>query len=210
MHSTLEEMQDLPEDVEGLRALLLATMAERDMALSERDALQEHNDRLHHLLQKLRRMQFGARSERLPEEQLQLGLEAVEQAIAQGEAEAEKRDPELKRDRATMRHASHGAFLNHLPQIEVTLTPENTNCPCCQAAMIEIGADISKRLDCIPTQYRVIVTRRPKFACRACPGTVVQEPALPRLIEGGLLTEALVAQVAVARFADHQPLYRQA
>jgi transposase len=62
----------------------------------------------------------------------------------------------------------------------------------------------------IPVQYRVIVTKRPKFACRHCVGTVVQAPAPARLIEGGIPTEALVAQVAVARYADHQPLYRQA
>jgi transposase len=203
-------MQGLPDNIEGLRALLLTTMAERDAALSARDALQEQNDRLSHLLQKLRRMQFGAKSERLPEGQLQLGLEALEQAIAQGDAEAEKRDPELRRDRAAKRRASRGALPTHLPRIEVTLAPKDITCPCCRAAMTEIGADTSQRLDVIPAQLRVIVTRRPKFACRACPGTVVQEPAPPRLIEGGLPTEALVAQVAVARFADHQPLYRQA
>jgi transposase len=56
----------------------------------------------------------------------------------------------------------------------------------------------------------VIVTRRPKLACRACPGTVVQPPAPARLIEGGLPTEALVAHVLVSRYADHLPLYRQA
>lgn len=210
MQSAPANMPGLPNDIEGLRALLLATMAERDAAVSERDALQEQNDRLYHLLRKLRRMQFGAKSERLPDEQLQLGLEALEQAIAQGDAKAEKRDPELRRDRAIQRRASRGELPTHLPQIEVTLAPENTNCPRCQAAMVEIGADISKRLDSIPIQYRVIVTRRPKFACRSCPGTVVQMPAPARLIEGGLPTEALVAQVAVARFADHQPLYRQA
>src|SRR3954470_14727930 len=68
----------------------------------------------------------------------------------------------------------------------------------------------SERLDVIPAQFRVIVTKRPKLACRACPGTVVQEPAPVRLIEGGLPTEALVAHVLVARYADHLPLYRQA
>jgi len=212
MHSTPEDIQGLPSDIETLRALLLTTMAERDAALSERDALQEQNDRLYHLLRKLRRMQFGAKSERLPEQQLQLqlGLESLEQAIAQGEAEAEKRDPELRRDRAAKRRAGRGELPNHLPQIEVTLAPKDTTCPCCRAAMTEIGTDISRRLDVIASQYRVIVTRRPKFACRSCPGTVVQMPAPPRLIEGGLPTEALVAQVAVARFADHLPLYRQA
>src|ERR1700712_4736555 len=128
MQSVPEDMQGLPNDIEELRALLLATMAERDAALSERDALQEQNDRLYHLLRKLRRMQFGAKSERLPEEQLQLGLEALEQAISQSEAKAEKRDPELRRDRATQRRASRGELPSHLPQIEVTLAPENTNC----------------------------------------------------------------------------------
>src|ERR1700761_3076601 len=137
MQSAPGNMPGLPDDIEGLRALLLATMAERDAALSERDALQEQNDRLYLLLRKLRRMQFGARSERLPEEQLQLGLESLEQAIAQGEANAEKRDPELRRDRAAKRRTG-------------------TTCPCCRAAMTEIGADISRRLDVIPSQYRVI------------------------------------------------------
>jgi transposase len=56
----------------------------------------------------------------------------------------------------------------------------------------------------------VIVTKRPKLACRACAGTVVQAPAPARLIEGGIPTEALVANVLVARYADHLPAYRQA
>jgi transposase len=73
-----------------------------------------------------------------------------------------------------------------------------------------IGEDSSERLDVIPAQFRVIVTKRPKLACRACPGTVVQQPVPARLIEGGLPTEALVAHVLVARYADHLPLYRQA
>src|SRR3569833_858523 len=154
-------------------------------------------------------MQFGAKSERLPEEQLQLGLEALEQSIAQTEAEAEKRDPTLRSDRAAKRRASRGALPAHLPRSEVTLLPEDTACPCCRTAMTMIGEDRSERLDVIPAQYRVIVTRRPKLACRACTGTVEQAPAPARLIEGGMPTEALVAQVAVARYADHQPLYRQ-
>ena len=200
----------LPDDAGALRALVLAMMAERDAALSERDELQSQNDRLRHLLLKLTRMQFGAKSERLPEEQLQLGLEALEQSIAQTEAEQEKRDPALRCDRAAKRRASRGALPAHLPRIEVTLLPEDTACPCCRTAMTMIGEDRSERLDVIPAQYRVIVTRRPKLACRACTGTVVQAPAPARLIEGGIPTEALVAQVAVARYADHQPLYRQA
>src|SRR5688572_26230245 len=66
-----------------------------------------------------------------------------------------------------------------------------------------------ERLDVIPAPLRVIVTRRPKYGCRACESAVIQAPAPARLIEGGLPTEALVAQVLVAKYADHLPLYRQ-
>ncbi len=76
--------------------------------------------------------------------------------------------------------------------------------------MTLIGEDTSERLDVVPAQFRVIVTKRPKLACRACTGTVVQAPAPSRLIEGGIPTEATVAHVVVARlYADHLPLYRQ-
>lgn len=215
---------NLPESADALRAMLLAAWAERDTAVAahdslaaerdriaaERDALASQNDRLRHLLLKLRRMQFGAKSERLPEEQLQLGLEAIEQAIAQGEAEAEQRDPAFKQGRAAKRRANRGKLPAHLPRIEITLEPEDTACPCCQGAMVVIGHDTAERLDVIPAQFRVLVTRRPKLACRGCPGVVMQAPAPARLIEGGLPTEALVAHVLVARYADHLPLYRQA
>jgi transposase len=207
----------LPETAEALRALLLAAWAERDQLAAERDslaaereALAAQNDRLRHLLMKLKRMQFGARSERLPEEQLQLGLESLEQAIAQGEAEAERRDPEVRREHVAKRRASRGALPAHLPRVEVTLEPEDMACPCCQGAMVVIGHDSSERLDVIPARFRVLVTKRPKLACRACEGVIVQAPAPVRLIEGGLPTEALVAHVLVARYADHLPLYRQA
>jgi transposase len=212
-----DELQNLPDDIAGLRELALSAMAERDAlkaerdaAVNERDNLLAQNDRLRHFLLKLTRMQFGPKSEQLPEEQLQLGLEATEQAIAKADAEAEKRDPELHKDNAAKRRASRGALPAHLPRIEVTLSPEDTACPCCQASMTVIGEDTSERLDVIPAQFRVIVTRRPKLACRACAGIVVQAPAPTRLIEGGIPTEAMVAHVLVARYADHLPLYRQA
>ena len=92
-----------------LRALLLAAWGERDAAAAardalaaerdsvvvERDALAERIERLQHLLRKLQRMQFGPRSERLSDEQLQFAFEEVEAAIAGNEAEAEERSPEL-------------------------------------------------------------------------------------------------------------------
>ena len=73
-----------------------------------------------------------------------------------------------------------------------------------------IGEDTAERLDVIPAQFQVIVTHRPKYACRACEQAVVQAPAPERLIKGGLPTEAMVAHVLVAKYAWHLPLYRQA
>src|SRR5580698_7062551 len=210
MQADSNPINALPEDPEILQALLLSAWSERDRIVADRNELVAQNERLQHLVLKLTRLKFGTKSERLPEDQLQLALGDVETAIAQLEAQGEQRDPERRRKGIAKRRASRGALPADLPRIEVTLTPKDTSCPCCREAMTEIGHDESQRLDVIPVQYRVIVTRRPKFACRACEGVVVQEPAPARLIEGGIPTEALVANVMVSRFADHLPLYRQA
>jgi Transposase C of IS166 homeodomain len=103
MDSPRTDLSHLPDDAATLHALVLATLAERDALVMERDLLLAQNDRLRHLLLKLTRMQFGAKSERLPEEQLQLGLEALEQAIAKEDAQAEKQDPTLRKDNASKR-----------------------------------------------------------------------------------------------------------
>jgi transposase len=73
-----------------------------------------------------------------------------------------------------------------------------------------IGEDTGERLDIVPAQFRVLVVRRPKYACRECENVMVQAAAPARLIEGGLPTEATVAQILVSKYADHLPLYRQA
>ena len=71
-----------------------------------------------------------------------------------------------------------------------------------------IGEDVSERLDVTPAKFRVIVTRRPKYAYRNRDG-VIQAPAPPHIIESGIPTEALLAQIAVSKYADGLPLYRQ-
>ena len=167
------------------------------------------NDRLRHLIRQLQRLQFGRRSEKLDPDQLNLALEDIEQAVAETEAEQEKADPALKRARAETRRAGRASLPEHLPRVEVVIAPEDTACPCCGGAMQVIGEDRSMRLDRVPAQYQVIVTRRPKYACRTCQEGVVQAPAPARLIAGGLPTERMVAHVLVAKYADHSPLYRQ-
>src|SRR5579872_3987314 len=188
--------ETLPDDVAALRVMLWEARAERDAEraekahiVTERDQLAVQNDRLRHLLRQLQRLQFGRRSERLDPDQLNLALEDLEQAIAETEAEQEKADPRLKRTRTEKRRAVRGSLPEHLPRVEVVIEPEDTACPCCGGAMQVIGEDRSQRLDRIPAQYQVVVTRRPKYACRQCQEGVVQAPAPARLIEGGLPTE---------------------
>ena len=205
-----EITDQLPTDVETLHALVAAARAERDAALAERDRALSQIDRLRHLLGQLRRAQFGRRSERLDPEQMLLAFEDIEQAIAGDEAREEKNDAAVAAAGAAKRRANRGALPVHLPRVDVTIEPDDTNCPCCRAPMHVIGEETSQRLDVVPAQFRVIVTHRPKYACRACEQAVVVAPAPERLIKGGLPTEAMVASVLVAKYAWHLPLYRQA
>ena len=208
---------ELPDDIEALRALLVAITAERDQLASRNARLETVNARLEEILAEMKRARFGRKSERITDDQLALALEELETALAKVETDAEKADPALKTARAKKRRASREETLEGLPHEEVVIEPEGgTTCPCCGEALHMIGEDSSKRLDKIPAKVRVIVTRRPKYACRTCEKTgadkvagIVQAPAPPRLIEGGLPTEALVADVVVSKHADHLPLYRQ-
>lgn len=211
-----ENPDRLPNDITTLQVLVTAARAERDAAIVERDAAitqrdqaLARNERLQHLMKQLQRAQFGRRSEKLDPEQLALAFEDIEQAIAAGEAEDDKKDPAAARARADKRRAGRGALPAHLPRVHVTIAPEDTDCPCCRSPMHVIGEDSAERLDVIPAQFRVVVTHRPKYACRACEEAVVQAPAPERLIKGGLPTEAMVASVLVAKYAWHLPLYRQ-
>ncbi len=198
-----EPPEKLPSDPEALRAFVREIIAERDAALAR--CL-----KLEHLLRVAQNAQFGRSSEKLNADQLEFTLEDVEQAMAAIEAGEDKDNPSKARERAAERRSNRGALPEHLPRIVETIAPKSTLCPCCQAPMHEIGADESQRLDVVPAQYRVIVTRRPKFACRACSGAVAQASAPERLIKGGLPTERLVAHVLAAKYQWHLPLYRQA
>ncbi len=212
-----EIADQLPTEIDTLQALVAAARTERDdaiakcaAAIAERDLALSQIDRLRHLLRQLQRAQFGRRSEKLDPEQLLLAIEDVEQAVAGSEAAEDKKDPAVARARAVKRRSNRGALPAHLPHVDVTIAPEDTNCPCCRAPMHVIGEETSQRLDVVPAQFRVVVTHRPKYACRACTDGVVQAPAPERLIKGGLPTEAMVAYVLVAKYAWHLPLYRQA
>ena len=186
----------LPDDVETLKAMLLAERARAD--------------RLSQILKELQRHRFGSRAETLPIDQLELGLEDVQQVEAAEAADAHAKDPAARAAQAGRRRTNRGSLPDHLPRLEQVIEPQSLACPCCSSALHRIGEDVSERIDIVPALIRVLVTRRPKYACRACEEGVVQASAPARLIEGGLPTEATVAHVVVSKYADHLPLYRQA
>ncbi len=191
-----EAAPPLTNDPIALQAMLAAERAE--------------NERLRQIIKELQRHRFGRRAETLPIDQLLLGLEEAEQMEAEGFAAEEAADPGKRERRAQKRRANRGALPAHLPRFEQIVDVADKSCPCCRGELHLMGEDRSERLDIVPAQFRVIVTRRPKYACRSCEEVVVQAPAPARLIEGGIPTEATVAHVLVSKYADHLPLYRQA
>lgn len=207
----------LPDDIRALKALVLHWTEQavaKDAALVEKDAelarVQDANARLWETLRQLRRAQFGRKSEKLDPDQLSLAMEETEQAIAETGAAEETSNATLKASPKKPRSVNRGKLPSHLPREEIVIEPDSTACPCCGGAMHVMGEDRSERLDVTPARFKVIVTRRPKYACRACEDAVVQAPAPARLIEAGIPTETLVAHVLVSKYADHCPLYRQA
>jgi transposase len=144
-------------------------------------------------------------------EQLALELGNLETGVAPAAAandDAPAAKPLGKPPRKKARR-NIGALPKHLPRCEQVLEPEATACPCCQGQLHKIGEDVGEVLDVIPAILRVLRTVRPKYACRSCTDGVVQAKMLPRLIEGGMASTALVSHVVVSKFAWYLPLYRQ-
>ena len=206
----------LPDDPDALRALLLAERARHaaGLAAARAEAERAHGEiaRLRLIIKELQRHRFGRRAETLDPDQLSLALEDLEQTLAAAEAalEGPAADGARPEGAKARRRTNRGALPAHLPREEVVVDLEDKACPCCGGAMHAIGEDVAERLDVTPARFKVVVTRRPKYACRACAEGVVQAPAPERLVEGGLPTERLVAHVLAAKYADHLPLHRQA
>ena len=213
------ELADLPPRVRAVLAAQAGLIAahehkaaeaeEKAAALAEQNGeLEAWNQRLEYLVKELRQALYGRKAERLDPDQLDLLLEDLETALARTETEGAEHGH--RRAARVPARRNIGRLPDHLERIERVIEPESLHCPCGCGEMVKIGEERSERLDCVPAQLRVIVTLRPKYACRTCAQGVVQAPAAPQLIEGGLPTEALIAQVLVSKYADHVPLYRQA
>ena len=190
----------LPSDAAVLQQMLRTV-------LHQQGALHAENDKLRLLIQRLMRQQFGRRSEQLSPDQLQFGLEELEQTIAANQAAQETATAGLPRQpRANPSGRNHGALPAHLPRYEVVVDVGGGDCPCCGHALHPIGELRTEQLDIAPAQLRVRVTRRPRYACRGCEDIVQVAPAPDRPVDGGMPTEALIAHVVVSKYADSLPL----
>jgi transposase len=193
---------DLPDDIETLKALVLEQRAE---LIAKREELYSHAaeiERLKLLVAKLKRLQFGRRSEKLDREieQLELRLEELQVSstpVLGAKPPADEKTQPVRR-----------ALPEHLPREAKVHEPVCT-CPDCGAAMRKIGEDVSEVLDYVPERFKVIRHVRPKLACPACE-RIVQVPAPSRPIERSFAGPGLLAHILTSKYADHLPLYRQA
>ena len=204
------------DDIEALQAMLAAATerarrseaanaelaAENTQLKQVNETAEERIARLYAMIKMLERAQYGKRSERLDEDQYRLALEEIETGLGAVRAEVDKLRPKPEATRRARK-----TLPLHLERVEVVIEPEDA--PGCEGfAKILIGEDVSERLDVTPAKFRVIVTRRPKYTYKGHDG-VIQAPAPARIIEAGIPTEALLAQIAVSKYADGLPLYRQ-
>jgi transposase len=195
---------DLPNDINALKAMLFARdeeLAGLKAQLTTRAAEIEH---LKLTIAKLRRMQFGRKSEKLDHqiEQLELQLEDLQA----DEGEAARQAPAT--DRAPRKKSVRKPLPAHLPRDEKVYAPSADACPSCGGGWRHLGDDVSEQLEYVPASFRVIRHVRPKMACGCC-DVIVQAPAPSRPIERGIAGPGLLAHIMVAKFADHLPLYRQ-
>lgn len=209
----------LPDNVDALKTLLSAQSAqlnafrqERAQWTVERETLRQdkHDDqqeiaRLGLLLDKLRRMLFGQKSEKLATQIDQLQLELEERHINQGERaqRVESAQPPASRSAPQRR-----PLPEHLPREEHEHLPKEPACPDCGGAWQRLGEDVSEVLELIPARFRIVRHVRPRLACRCC-DRMAQASAPSRPIARSFAGPGLLSHVMVSKYLDHQPLYRQ-
>jgi transposase len=205
----------LPDDMDQLKSMVRAMAAEaleREIeTLRARNAdADERIKRLMQILTAYDRARFGRRSEKLGSattgdedaqqaflfEEIETGISALRAQIGKGQASQEKRSPRPRK-----------GFPPHLERVEVVIEPDDLPEHAGKQKVL-IGEDVAERLDVIPAKFRVIITRRPKYAFKGW-DCVIQALAPNHIIESGLPSEALLAQIAVSKYADGLPLYRQ-
>jgi transposase len=186
-------------DPEQLRERLRASRAEVAFKQAVIDKLTHENAIL-------KRLKFAAKSEAYNAEQKSLLEETLDSDLAAVAAEIEAMHPSTKA--AGEKQAPKREKLPaNLPRSEIHHEPETTTCGC-GTPMQRIGEDVAEKLDYQPGVFTVERHIRGKWVCKCCE-TITQAPVAPHVIDKGLPTAGLLAQVLVAKYLDHLPLYRQ-
>jgi len=186
-------------------------LAQKDRILSQQEKAIRHRDAViekqAHELALLKRHKFARRSEQFKGVQGQLLEELIDADLAAMEAELAELLPAEAPTTAPKQKAKRAPLPPQLPRTLIHHEPENTQCRCgCQ--LKRIGEDISEKLDYVPGEFTVERHIRGKWACDQCE-TLIQAPVPAQVIDKGIPTAGLLAQVLVAKYADHLPLYRQ-
>jgi len=163
-------------------------------------------DKLTHENAVLKRLKFAAQSEAYTGEQKNLLDETLDMDLAAVAAEIEALEPASK-PTGEKKSPKRQALPPNLPRREIRHEPESTTCGCGQA-MRRIGEDVAEKLDYEPGVFTVERHVRGKWVC-ACCEKLVQAPVAPHIIDKGIPSTGLLAQVLVAKYLDHLPLYRQ-
>ena len=207
---TSEQLQGLGEvELRALAQDLLARLSHSDGEILMKDRKlvwsEARIDQLTHEIAVLKRWKFSARSEQLDAAQKSLLDESVDADIAAVELELDllRSRPRPSDPQQPRRHPLPA----HLPRTSFHHEPESTTCKC-GCVLQRIGEDVSEKLDYTPGVFTVERHVRGKWACAKCE-TLIQAPVPAQVIDKGIPTAGLLAQVLVAKYADHMPLYRQ-
>ena len=192
-------------------ASLDQTIASLDQTITSKDReivyRQAKIDQLSHEMAVLKRWKFGRSREQLDAGQASLLDEATDADIAAIEQELQDLAPASTPAKEPRQKPKRAALPPELPRVDLHHEPDSTTCSCgCQ--LKRIGEDVSEKLDYTPGVLTVQRHIRGKWACCACQ-TLMQAPVPAQIIDKGLPTSGLLAQVLVAKYADHLPLYRQ-
>jgi len=210
---------DLPEDIDTLKAALLAERARAaqvaaELAVAKAKSSDDQALIAHQQLQiaKLTRALYGPRSERTVRllDQMELGFEELESAASEDEIAAEIAAAKTTNVVAfTRKRPSRQPFPEHLPR-ERVVEPGPTSCLCCGGARLrKLGEDITETLEVIPRQWKVIQHVREKFTCRDCE-KISQALAPFHVVARGWAGPSLLAMILFEKYGQHQPLNRQA
>jgi transposase len=213
--ASIDEFDGL--NIDELKALLHSERAEHLSTKVELDLHRLMIEEMKLQILKLRRMQFGQRSEKRAHhiEQLELWVEELEAVEEQNLAvskhkgnTSETASQAIPLERPVPQKQQRRVFPEHLPRETQIIEPDHHSCPDCGGEFKILGEDVSEMLELEPLRFKVIRRIRPKQACTAC-DTIVQAPAPSRPIDRGMAGPGLLAHILVGKYADHLPLYRQ-